>query len=254
MRSSASATYDISENVLSTFHFQIEAAVLGGLDASKLNLGNLIKKHCYNLLLSNRGIAYSATIPWKHLGNLPELGGEQGGVDGPCPLEGFGVDRDVDQGIEPTDRANVARFGPLDAQVLGLAVDALAARALRVDDLVEGTRAVQQGAHQPTGLDVEVFDAALAFGKLLVLTALACAGGKEQRTAKALSSKAIGVSKRIGGMHAQACRAIRGAVGVAWNLLMAVTVEGDGGNATPMGHCVVDVPSLLKKGKSLFFS
>ena len=46
------------------------------------------------------------------LSHLAEFGCEQGGVDSPCPLERLGVDGDVDEGIEPTDRANVARFGP----------------------------------------------------------------------------------------------------------------------------------------------
>ncbi len=53
------------------------------------------------------------------LGDLAQLGSEQGSIDGPCALERFSVDRDVDQGIEPAHRAHVARFGSLNAQVLG---------------------------------------------------------------------------------------------------------------------------------------
>ena len=46
------------------------------------------------------------------LRNLAECGRQQGSIDVARALERFGVDGDVDQGIEPTDRANVARFGP----------------------------------------------------------------------------------------------------------------------------------------------
>ena len=35
------------------------------------------------------------------LGDLAQCGSQQGGIDGSCTLERFGVDRDVDQGIEP---------------------------------------------------------------------------------------------------------------------------------------------------------
>ena len=80
--------------------------------------------------------------------------------DGPCPLEGLGVDGDVDQRIEPTDGANVARFGPFNTQVLGLAIDALTARPLGIDGLVERTVAIQQGTYKPTGFQIDVLDAA----------------------------------------------------------------------------------------------
>ncbi len=62
--------------------------------------------------------------PW--LSNLAEPGCEQAGIDGARSLERFDVDGDIDQRIEATDRVHVARFGPLNAQILGLAIDALA--------------------------------------------------------------------------------------------------------------------------------
>src|SRR5712691_5565543 len=55
----------------------------------------------------------------KALSDLASPGREQGGIDDPCALEGLGIDRDVDQRIEPTHRAHVARLGSFDAQVLG---------------------------------------------------------------------------------------------------------------------------------------
>ena len=81
------------------------------------------------------------------LGDEASFGGEQGGIDGSRPLEGFAVDRDVDQGIETAHRADVAHFGPLNAQVLGLAVDAFGAGALVVNDAVERAIAIEGDAH-----------------------------------------------------------------------------------------------------------
>jgi hypothetical protein len=63
----------------------------------------------------SRGVMRAATLIRVSIasrsGHFPELGSEQAGIDGPCALEDFEVDRDVDQGIKPTDRANVAGFG-----------------------------------------------------------------------------------------------------------------------------------------------
>src|SRR2546423_1570840 len=67
-------------------------------------------------------------------------------------------------------------------QVLGLAVDALIAGALRVGGLVEGASAIEQGALQAAFLPVGVFDTAWAFGKLGMLAGLSRAGGKEGKT------------------------------------------------------------------------
>ncbi len=79
------------------------------------------------------------------------------------------VDREIDQRVEGANGADVARFGSLDAQVLGLAVDAFTGGALVVDDLVEGTLAIQGDAHQPTSFLVDVLDTAFLFAKLLVV-------------------------------------------------------------------------------------
>ncbi len=105
--------------------------------------------------------------------------------------------------------------GALDTQVLGLAVDAFTGGTLVVDRLVERAVAIQGDAHEPTGFDVDVFDAALAFAKLFMVTGLACRLGIEQRTAIALRAVAVGMLKRIGGMHAQADGTARGAIGIA---------------------------------------
>ena len=47
----------------------------------------------------------------RRLGQLAELGSEQGRIDLACPLKGFDIDRDVDERIETAHRADVARFG-----------------------------------------------------------------------------------------------------------------------------------------------
>jgi hypothetical protein len=107
-----------------------------------------------------------ARLVGRWLSHFAELGSEQACIDGPCPLEGLGVDGDVDQRIEPTDGANVARFGPFNAQVLGLAIDALTASPLGIDGLVERTVASQQGTHKPTGFQIDVLGACQKYHNL----------------------------------------------------------------------------------------
>ena len=178
------------------------------------------------------------------LGDLAKFGREQAGIDGARPLERLGIDRDIDQRVEPTHRADVARFGSLDAQVLGLAIDALTTGTLRVEGLVEGAVTIQQGAHQPTSFGIDVLDTALALDELLMVARLAGVLWEEERTAKALGAVAVGMAERVGGVHAQACRAVGGPIGVAWDVLVSMAVERDSGNAPPMGYRFVDVPVI----------
>src|SRR5260370_21953765 len=128
--------------------------------------------------------------------------------------------------------------------MLGVAMQALAAGRLSADGLVEGAVESQQGAHEPTSVKVDVLDAAFGFGNLLVVAALAGALWEQERTAKALGAVAVSMLEPVGGMHAQACPAVRGAIGVAWDGIMAVAVERNGSNALPMGHCLIDVPVI----------
>ena len=106
------------------------------------------------------GMKQTALQASLELGDEAAPGREQAGIDGTGLLERLGIDGDVDQGIEPTHRADGARFGSLDAEVFGLAVDAFTTGALRVDGFVERTGAIEQGAHQAAFLPVGVFDAA----------------------------------------------------------------------------------------------
>lgn len=57
-------------------------------------------------------------------------------------MEGTHIDNQIDQRIEIGDGPTIADLGTLDAQCFGLAVDALAGRALRVNGVIQGTIAV----------------------------------------------------------------------------------------------------------------
>ena|SRR5579863_3180494 len=70
------------------------------------------------------------------------LEGQQFPIDLLGPLESFKIDTDIDEGIEVSDRATIANFGSLNAEFLGLRVDAFTPSALGVDDLVERTVAI----------------------------------------------------------------------------------------------------------------
>ena len=113
------------------------------------------------------------------------------------------------------DRTPIAHFGSFNAERLGLAVDAFTGGTLVVDGVVERPVTIEQSAHQSAFLPIGIFDAALAFGELGVLTGLCGTGRKEQGAAKALSQKAVGVPKLKDGRHAQACRAAWCSIGVA---------------------------------------
>ena len=84
----------------------------------------------------------------------------------------------------------------------------------------------------------------LALAKLLMVAALACRLGKEQRTAVALRTVAIGMLELIGWGHAQAHGTAWGAVGIAHKDGMGMLVEGNGGNAVTKGAGLVGVPGV----------
>src|SRR5258708_12335269 len=138
------------------------------------------------------------------LGDHLHWRGEQGGVEVANPAQGPCIDDQVGQRVEIADGVTVAYFGSLDAQFFGLTVDALGAGALIVDGMIERPLAIQSDAHLPAHFPVEVLDAALAFGKLRMVTRLTCRLGKKQGTTKALSAIAVGVAELKRGMHAPA--------------------------------------------------
>ncbi len=136
---------------------------------------------------------------------------------------------------------DVAHLGARQACGLGLAVAALGTGALAIDALVERTLAIQGHAHLSTQFPIGVLDTAFLLEKLRVATVLAGRLGKEQGTAKALGTVAVGMGELVGGVHAQALRAERGAIGIALALRMAMAIEGNGGDAAT-GHGLIDVP------------
>ncbi len=75
-----------------------------------------------------RSIERTALVNRRPLGSTGqgERNVQQGGIDLPCSLQRFDVDREIDQGVERANGADIERFGSLDAQVFGLAVDAFA--------------------------------------------------------------------------------------------------------------------------------
>src|SRR5207247_3081540 len=170
---------------------------------------------------------------------------QQGGVDLLRALEGFEVDGEVDEGVERADRAEVARFGSLDAQLFGLTVDAFAGGTLAVNGLVERTLAIQSDAHQATSFQVDLLDAAFRFAKLLVVTGLAGRGRIEQRTAIALRPVAVGMPELVGGVHAQADGTQRRAIRIALIDRMVMLVEGDSGHTTARRTRLVDIPGII---------
>src|SRR6266704_3342330 len=92
---------------------------------------------------------------------------------------------------------------------------------------------------------IRVFDTALRFAELRMSTRCSCRLRKEQRTAKALSTKAVGVLKWEGGMHAQAFGAAWRAIRVAWHFFVAVIIERDGSNPLSVSHRFIDVPKVV---------
>ena len=85
------------------------------------------------------------------------------------------------------NRAPIAHFGSLNAQLFGASVDALTAGPLVVKDMEERPSAIQRHALDATKFPVDIFDTAFAFGELLVFAGLSCFFWKEQRTLEVAS-------------------------------------------------------------------
>lgn len=114
------------------------------------------------------------------LGELAEPGAEQARIGGPRPLQRFDFDDQGDQGIAVAHGLPIAQLGSLNPQSFSLAIDAFSRGALRVDDFVEGRVALEGHTYLGAFFTVEVFDTAVAFGELLMLTALAHRFGKSK--------------------------------------------------------------------------
>src|SRR5438552_17783720 len=118
-------------------------------------------------------------------------------VDLADALEGAGVDDEVGEGVEMAERAEVADLGPLDAQLLGLAVDALGTGALVVEPVEGRARAVQRDSDLAPGFQVD-HPTAAPLRELGVGAGLAGPGRMEQGTDEALGRVAIFVGEACG--------------------------------------------------------
>jgi hypothetical protein len=99
----------------------------------------------------------------------------------PHAAQGVQVDQDVDEGVEVGDGLAIAQPGALDAEFLGLGIDALGSRALVVDFLVDVAVTIDLVADTCADAGCHRSDAAL--GPVLVLDGAGLTGGfgKDQR-------------------------------------------------------------------------
>src|SRR5581483_12258677 len=94
-----------------------------------------------------------------HLSNsLPD--GKQVSIDGFGPLKGAHIDNQIDQGVQVGNGSTIANPGTLNAEFLGLAIDAFASGTLGVDRVIERRSAIQHHAQASASFPVEIFVAA----------------------------------------------------------------------------------------------
>ena len=98
-------------------------------------------------------------------------------IDGAYPLERSCIDHDIGQGVEIMHRSTIAHLWAFNPQRLGLTVDPFGCGTLPVNALILLSLPIQGNPHFATHRDVDVFDTAHAFGKLLVVAALPTRAG-----------------------------------------------------------------------------
>ncbi|WP_242527412.1 hypothetical protein [Ktedonosporobacter rubrisoli] len=86
-----------------------------------------------------------------------------------------------------SNRAAIAHFRTFDAEFFGLAVDAFTTGALRVNGCVKRGASIQEHALESSSLPIEIFDTALPFEKLWMVTGLTGESRKEQRALEVLA-------------------------------------------------------------------
>ncbi len=135
-------------------------------------------------------------------------------------------------------------FGPLDAKLFGLAVDAFTTGALEINGLVERTCPIQGHTGLTAQFPVDILDTSLAFRELGVSAVFSLGDWKEQRTAEALRPLAVGMAKLKGGLHAQPYRAQGDAISSTFINGMPMLVEWDRRDAAVPGCLLVDIPGI----------
>src|SRR5262245_17762160 len=98
-------------------------------------------------------------------------------------------------------RSTVAYLRAFNPQRFGLTVDPFCGGTLPINALVALSLPIQGNAHFATRSDVDVFDAAYAFGELLVLAPLPSRVWHQQRTAQLLRAIAVTMIEFIQRYH-----------------------------------------------------
>src|SRR5262245_52929326 len=93
-------------------------------------------------------------------------------IDGTYSFERPGIDHHIGQSVEIMHRSTVAYLWALNPQCFGLTVDSLGHSTLAVNAFVLLGLPIQSNAQFAARRDVDVFDTAHAFGKLLMVAAL----------------------------------------------------------------------------------
>lgn len=90
----------------------------------------------------------------------------------------------------------------LDAQLLGLAIDALASSPLRINRVIQRAGTIHEDTSAASRFIIDVLLTSLAFLELLMFTGLA--GGVREEKWAAITQRpiAVGVEKGEGGKHA----------------------------------------------------
>src|SRR6266498_5270347 len=101
------------------------------------------------------------------------------GVDGTYPFECARIDNDIGERVEIMHRIAIANLWALNAQRFGLTVDPFGGRALAIKALVGFSLPIQLDALLAARSNVDVFDTAHAFGKLLMVARLPTRAGHQ---------------------------------------------------------------------------
>ena len=99
-------------------------------------------------------------------------------------------------------------------------------------------------AHQTTWLDVDVLDTAFLLGELCMVADLSRRFRKQERTAVALGTIAVGMSELVGRVHAQPPGAQRYAVSIALRERIVMLIQGNGGDAATADGCLIRIPGI----------
>jgi len=172
------------------------------------------------------------------------LNGKQSFMEGCGPLEGTHRENHRRTRLQVGDRSSIADLGTLDAEFVGVTVDALAGGALVGESVGKRAVAIHWDTWNASEFPVDIRDAAFACGEVRMLAGLVGVFGKEQRAWEALSTKAVGVMELQGRMQRQANGAERSAISETINGRCGGLSERNSGNAPVTGSRFGDRPCV----------